>query len=218
MENQSTSSAAWAGGSKFLVGILSLAVAGVVAAAVVTKGGGRTVEATIPAGTSVVGALEHTISTENSDAGEAVALKTTEPMQLSGGTLPAGAVLHGEVTHVKGGGRIAGAPELTLRFTRLEVDGNDYPIAADPWRVKGKDDLGESVAEIGGGAVVGGVVGGIAGHGSTKGIVTGAAVGAVLGTGVAVATKGGQIVLPAGQRLKVRLADGVKVKYEPEKT
>ena len=49
-------------------------------------------------------------------------------------------------------------------------------------------------------------------------VVTGAAVGAVLGTGVAVATKGGQIVLPAGQRLKVRLADGVKVKYEPEKT
>ena len=91
------------------------------------------------------------------------------------------------MTHVKGGGRIAGAPELTLRFTRLEVDGNDYPIAADPWRVKGTDDLGESVAEIGGGAVVGGVVGGIAGHGSTKGIVTGAAVGAVLGTGVAVA-------------------------------
>ena len=56
------------------------------------------------------------------------------------------------------------------------------------------------------------------GHGSTKGIVTGAAVGAVLGTGVAVATKGGQIVLPAGQRLKVRLADAVKVKYEPEKS
>ncbi|HEU5154783.1 MAG TPA: hypothetical protein VFU03_08655 [Gemmatimonadales bacterium] len=217
MENQSTRSAAWTGGSKLLVGILSLAVAGVVAAAVVTKGG-RTVEATIPAGTSVVGALEHTISTANSDAGETVALKTTEPMQLSAGALPAGAVLHGEVTHVKGGGRIAGAPELTLRFTRLEVDGNEYPIAADPWRVKGKDDLGESVAEIGGGAVVGGVVGGIAGHGSTKGIVTGAAVGAVLGTGVAVATKGGQIVLPAGQRLKVRLADAVKVKYEPEKS
>ena len=217
MEYPSTSSAAWSGGSRILVGILSLAVAGVVAAAVVTKGD-RTVEATIPAGTSVVGSLEHTISPENSDAGEAVALTTTEPMQLSAGTLPAGAVLHGEVTHVKGGGRIAGAPELTLRFTRLEVDGNDYPIAADPWRVKGKDDLGESVAEIGGGAVVGGVVGGIAGHGSTKGIVTGAAVGAVLGTGVAVATKGGQIVLPAGQRLKVRLAEGVKVKYEAEKT
>ena len=126
MENQSTSSAAWSGGSRILVGILSLAVAGVVAAAVVTKGG-RTVEATIPAGTSVVGALDHTISTENSDAGQPVALKTTEPMQLSAGTLPAGAVLHGEVTHVKGGGRIAGAPELTLRFTRLEVNGNDYP-------------------------------------------------------------------------------------------
>ena len=217
MENQSTRSAAWAGGSKILVGILSLAVVGVVAAAVVTKGG-RKVEATIPAGTAVIGALQNSVTTEHSDVGDAVVLKTTEPMQLSSGSLPAGALLHGEVTYVKGGGRIAGAPELTLRFTRLEVNGNEYPVAADPWRVKGKDDLAESVAEIGGGAVVGGVVGGIAGHGSTNGIVTGAAVGAVLGTGVAVATKGGQIVLPAGQRLKVRLAEGVKVKYEPEKT
>ena len=81
MANQSTRSAAWTGGSKLLIGVLSLAVAGVVAAAVVTKGG-RTVEATIPAGTAVVGALEHTISTENSDAGETVALKKTEPRQL----------------------------------------------------------------------------------------------------------------------------------------
>jgi hypothetical protein len=72
MENPSTSSAAWSGGSRILVGILSLAVAGVVAAAVVTKGGGRTVEASIPASTSVISALEHTISTENSDAGQAV--------------------------------------------------------------------------------------------------------------------------------------------------
>ena len=35
--------------------------------------------------------------------------------------------------------------------------------------------------------------------------------GAVLGTGVAVATKGNQIVLPVGQKLRVRLAAPVTV-------
>ena len=103
-------------------------------------------------------------------------------------------VIRGEVSHSKGGGRIAGAPELTLRFREIVVDGRSYDIEADPFRVRGKDDVNESVGEIGGGAVVGGVVGALAGGNALKG----AAVGAVLGTGVAVATKGHQIVLPCG--------------------
>jgi hypothetical protein len=37
----------------------------------------------------------------------------------------------------------------------------------------------------------------------------------VLGTGVAVATKGNQIVLPAGQRLRVRLTQPVSVSWRP---
>lgn len=213
MENQSTRFAAWPGRTKTLVGILSVAVVGVVAAAVVTKGGvGATAEASIPAGTSLIAALEHTISTENGDVGQAVTLRTSEPLNLGKDTIPAGVVVRGEVTHTQGGGRIAGAPELTMRFTQMEVNGKDYPIAADPFRVRGKDDLPESIAEIGGGAVVGGVVGGIAGHGAGD-VAKGAVVGAVIGTGVAVATKGNQIVLPAGQKLRIRLADGVKVRY-----
>jgi hypothetical protein len=38
----------------------------------------------------------------------------------------------------------------------------------------------------------------------------------VIGTGVAVATKGNQIVLPAGQRIRVRLAEPVAVTYRRE--
>ena len=43
----------------------------------------------------------------------------------------------------------------------------------------------------------------------------GAVVGAAIGTGVAVLTKGDQIVLPTGQRLRVRITEPVTVKYSP---
>ena len=199
----------WTNRSRWILGALFIAAVGVVAAAVVSRSGLE--HGTIPAGTRVVGALSRTVSTETSEAGTRVTLTTTAPIQLAEGeALPEGATLHGEVTHSKGGGRIAGAPELTLRFTQLTVDGREYPVTAEPFRVKGKSDALESAAEIGGGAVVGGVVGAIAGK-----TVEGVVIGAVLGTGVAVATKGNQIVLPVGQKLRVTITQPVTVSYKP---
>jgi len=191
-----------------LMTVLSVAAVGVVVAAVMT-GTGK-VEVTVPAGTRMIAALDQTVSTKSSDVGQRIELTTVDPIQLKDGrVLPEGVTIRGEVTHSKDGGRIAGAPELTLRFTEMEVLGEDYPIRADPFRVVGKSDLGESAAEIGGGAVVGGIVGAITGH-----PVRGAAIGAVIGTGVAVATDGDDIVLPAGQRLRLRLAEPVTVKID----
>lgn len=198
----------WSGRTKLVAAALAVAAVGVLAATAVTRSSNvRTT--TIPTGTRLVASLGQTISTERAGAGQQVQLETTEAISLSDGvTIPAGMTIHGEVTHAKGGGRIAGAPELTLRFTRLEVDGRDYRIAADPFRVRGKNDAVESVAEIGGGALVGGIVGAVAGD-----ALKGAVIGGVIGTGVAIATKGNQIVLPAGQKLRVRLAEPVTVRY-----
>lgn len=194
--------------SRMMLTVLSVAAVGVVVAAVMT-GTGK-VEVTIPAGTRMIAALDQTVSTKSSDVGRRIELTTVDPIQLKDGhVLPEGVTIRGEVTHSKDGGRIAGAPELTLRFTEMEVSGEDYPIRADPFRVVGKSDLGESAAEIGGGAVVGGIVGAITGH-----PVRGAVIGAVIGTGVAVATDGDDIVLPAGQRLRLRLAEPVTVKID----
>lgn len=201
----------WNGRARWVVGGLMIAAVGVVAAAAVSRSGLR--EGTIPAGTRIVAALQNTVSTKSSDAGQRISLVTKAPIQLAeSGDLPEGAVIEGQVTHSEGGGRIAGAPELTLRFTQLESQGRSYRISADPFRVRGKSDAAESAAEIGGGAVVGGVVGAIAGK-----TVEGVVLGAVLGTGVAVATKGNQITLPAGTRLRVTIAEPVAVKYKPVK-
>jgi hypothetical protein len=204
----------WSGRTKLVAAALAIAAVTALAATAVTRSSNvRT--ATIPAGTTLMATLGQTISTERGEAGQPVQLETSETISLGDGvTIPAGMTIHGEVTHTKGGGRIAGAPELTLRFDRLEVDGRDYRIGTDPFRVKGKNDAVESVAEIGGGALVGGIVGAVAGD-----AVKGAVIGGVIGTGVAVATKGNQIVLPKGQRLRIRLTEPVTVRYTvPEKT
>ena len=166
---------------------------------------------TLTAGTTFVGSLQSTIATDKSQVGEAIALRTTEAVRVNEmEVVPAGSTIRGEVTHVKGAGRLGGGAELTLRFTTLEtLDGKSYAVVCEPFRLEGKGDTKESALQIGGGAVAGGVVGGLLG--GKDDIAKGAAVGAVLGTGVAVATKGDQIVLPAGQKIKVTLTDGVTV-------
>ncbi len=166
---------------------------------------------TLTTGTTFVGSLQSTIATDKNQVGDAIALRTTEAVRVNEmEVVPAGSTIRGEVTHVKGAGRLGGGAELTLRFTTLEtLDGKSYAVVCEPFRLEGKGDTKESALQIGGGAVAGGVVGGLLG--GKDDIVKGAAVGAVLGTGVAVATKGDQIVLPAGQKLKVTLTDGVTV-------
>ncbi len=169
-------------------------------------------EETLTAGTSFTAALQNTIDTGRNKTGDKISLRTLEPVRVSEKEIvPAGATINGEVTHVNGAGRIAGAAELTLRFTELVMaDGTSYAVSCEPFRLQGKSDAKESVKEIGGGAVAGGVIGGLLG--GKKNILKGAAVGAVLGTGVAVATKGDQLVLPAGQKLKVTLNAPVAIK------
>jgi hypothetical protein len=165
----------------------------------------------LTAGTTFVSSLQSTVATDKNKVGDAIALKTLEPVRVNEmEVVPAGATIRGEVTHVDPAGRVAGGAELTLRFTTLETpDGKSYAISCVPFRVTGKGDAKESALEIGGGAVAGGIVGGLLG--GKKDIAKGAAAGAIIGTGVAVATKGDQIVLPAGQKMKVALDAPVTV-------
>ena len=192
----------WLAGAGIAAGLGAIVVAGIALA-----GGPSRVEVTIPAGTAIVAELGQSVSTERAEAGDELTLRTTEPIPLGEASLPAGTLIRGEVTHARGGGRVAGAPELTIRFRQIESGGETRDFRAEPFRVRGRDDALQSGAMIGGGAVAGGVVGAIAGN-----VAAGAVAGAVLGTGVAVATEGDQIVLPRGQRLRVRIAEPVTIR------
>jgi len=191
---------------------LALLAAGTIAAMVIVHDDAGRRHATIPAGTTMLAALDRTVSTKEDRVGDEIQLEITEPVRIDGDTVvPAGAVLHGEVTYAKGGGRIAGAPALTMRFTTLDADGEEYRIETQPFRVRGKSDALESAGEIGGGAVAGGILGGILGGGS--GAAKGAVAGAALGTGVAIATDGDEIILPLGATLRIELTAPLAVTY-----
>lgn len=166
---------------------------------------------TLVAGTSLVAALQGTVDTGKNHVGDKVALRTLEGVRVNETTVvPAGATINGEVTHIDPAGRLAGGAELTLRFTELVLpNGKSYAISTVPIRLEGKGDAKESALEIGGGAVAGGIIGGILG--GKDDIGKGAAAGAVVGTGVAIATKGDQIVLPAGQKMRVTLDGPVSI-------
>jgi hypothetical protein len=183
-------------------------------AALVFAREGHRAQATIPAGTTVVGELGKRLSTADTHVGDGIELRTVAAVTLSdGATLAPGQVVRGVVTEAKGGGRVAGAPLLAIRFTEIEVDGERHGIVASPFRVEGRNDAGRSAAQIGAGAVAGGILGRVAG--GKGGTVKGAVVGAAIGTGVAVATEGQQLVLHRGQPLKVRLTEPVTVSYQP---
>jgi hypothetical protein len=188
---------------------LLVLTAGAVTAAIMHDRG-ETRVVTLTAGTMMVGALEHSVSTEVSHVGDQVQLQTVEPVSLDGETIiPKGSTIRGEVTGAKRSGRVACAPELTLRFTELESGGATYRIDAVPFRVRGTNDAAQSAEEAGGGAVAGGVLGAVLGGGG--GAVKGAVLGAAIGTGVAIATPGDQLTLPKGQHLRIRLAAPVNV-------
>jgi hypothetical protein len=170
---------------------------------------------TVPANTAIVAALGQTIATDKNKVGDKISLRTTEAVKVGEAVaIPAGATIRGEVTHIDPAGRIAGGAELTLGFHELVLaDGTSMPITCEAFVLKGKGQAKESALEVGGGAVAGGVVGGLLG--GKKDIAKGAAVGAVIGTGVAIATKGDQIVLPVGQKLSITVTEPVTVTVKP---
>jgi hypothetical protein len=95
--------------------------------------------------------------------------------------IPRGAIVHGVVTQSKHAGQLTGAPELALTVTGLDIDGRNYPLQADEFRIKGPSKTGHTVGNAIGGALMGAIIGGAVGGGG------GAAVGAVAGGGAGTA-------------------------------
>lgn len=89
--------------------------------------------------------------------------------------IPRGATVHGVISQVKHAGELTGTPELALQLTSLEMNGRQYPIDSDQFKVKGPSKTGHTIGNAIGGALLGTIIGGAAGGGG------GAAIGAVAG-------------------------------------
>ncbi|MGH7615363.1 MAG: hypothetical protein ACREMW_15140 [Gemmatimonadales bacterium] len=90
--------------------------------------------ATIPAGTTIVAALEEDVSQEDSRVGDEIELRTVGSIHLANGAeVPEGSELTGEVTKVYGGRKYPGPSEVGMRFTDLEIVGKEYTISTEQY-------------------------------------------------------------------------------------
>ena len=173
---------------------------------------GRTV--VIPSNTVFLVELLTNLSTESSQRGDRFQARVLEPIEYQG------AMIDGRVTRVKRPGRIRGTSELQLAFEQIRLTDNRWTNinaqiievvgARDDGvgevdtegGVRGRDTTKDDVARIGAASGVGAVLGAIFGGG--KGAAIGAAIGGAVSTGGVLTTRGKEILLPRGQRLKVR--------------
>ena len=125
---------------------------------------------------------------------------------------PAGAVFHGNVTEVERAGRVKGRSHLAFRFTEVEMNGQRDQARTNVVSFEGEATKSEDATKVGAGAGIGAVIGGIVGGGS--GAAKGAAIGGAAGAGAVLATRGRDVVLPAGHEISAALSSPFELRVE----
>jgi hypothetical protein len=165
---------------------------------------------TIPAGTALPLELTTAVSSATAQVETPVSARLRRAVTIDGATaLPAGTVLHGEVSEVERAGRVQGRSRLALRFTSVVIDGRRESLRTNPVTFEGEATKSEDATKIGAGAGIGAAIGGILGGGS--GAAKGAVIGGAAGTGAVLATRGKEVELAAGSDLNPTLASAVDV-------
>lgn len=167
-------------------------------------------EAIVPRGSTLDAQLDTGVASDSSSVEQPVRATLTAPLVADGVTIaPTGSTLLGTVTVVRKSGRVRGRAELGLRFNRLWTDAVIYDIRTAPMRWVAEATKGQDAKKVGIGAAVGAVIGGITGGG--EGAAVGSAIGAGGGSAVVLATKGEEIRLGSGTRLRVELTEPMSV-------
>lgn len=162
-------------------------------------------------GAGLVVHLDSELSTETHRAGHKFTATMREPLMMkTGQALPAGCSLEGEVVLSKRAARVGGKAEMTLEFRQLTTpEGRTYRIFTEPLLLEGESTARGDVEKVVGGAVGGAIIGGVLG--GRDGAVKGGAAGGAAGGVWAVATRGNDIVLEAGQGVEATLARDLRV-------
>ena len=166
---------------------------------------------TVPAGTALPLELLTAVSSETAQVETPVRARLRQAVVVDDYTaLPAGTVLHGNVTDVDRAGRVRGRSRLAFRFTEAELDGGREELRTNAVSFEGEATKGEDATKVGAGAVGGAIIGGILGGG--YGAAKGAAIGGAAGTGVVLATRGREVALAAGADIAATLASAFTVR------
>jgi hypothetical protein len=165
---------------------------------------------TIAEGTLLQLRTNEPVSTKHAKDGEAVQFTVIQDVNIGGVlAIPRGATVHGVVTEVKKAGNLAGAPELALKLTSLDLGGQNYPVETDLFKVKGPGKGGQTAGNVVGGAIMGAIIGGAVGRG--PGAAIGAAAGAGAGTAASAASPGPGLWIPTEARVDFHLSKPLTV-------
>lgn len=163
----------------------------------------------IPAGTAVTVRLIDAINVDATAAGQSFRASIDDPVLIGGAAVvPRGADAEVQAVKVEQSGRIKGSDEITLKLTRIVVNGKSFDVASSYVEQKSAGEGKKSTRKVLGGAGLGAIVGGIAGGG------TGAAIGAAAGgAGGAALSATGQahLSVPPETRLQFQLTSAIAI-------
>jgi hypothetical protein len=165
---------------------------------------------TIPAGTSLHVKLTDAVASNTSKVEDAVRGQLAKAIVVDDQTVvPAGAGVRGSVFQAVQSGRVKGRASLTIGFDRLTVGDETHDIRTSRYAQTARATKGKDAKKVGIGAAAGAVVGAITG--GKKGAAVGTAVGAGGGAGVVAATRGDEVVLPAGTTVVTKLREPLTI-------
>ncbi len=192
-----------------------------------TSTGSTAGKLTVPANTRIPLELRSTINTRTAQPGQSVYCTTVYPVVVENRIiLPVGTYVKGKVTEVKRPGRVKGKAELAVTFDEITLpngvtkslrnaslsgyggSGNEG-FNSKEGKIQGEGTKGkdaETVAVSGAEGAGIGSIAGISSHHSGLGAGVGGAGGALGGLVYVLASRGKEVVLPAGTTLEVTLA------------
>lgn len=167
----------------------------------------------VSAGQTIEGVLQQQLQTGETYPGQEFQLSVNRPVYVgSTVAIPSGSRIVGRVVEAQQSGRVEGRARLSLAFEQLEIGYRRYRISAIPFTMEAASTVGKDAAKVGVGTAIGAGIG--AALGGKRGAARGAAAGGAAGAGVVLATRGGEVRLPFGQIMNVRLAEPVRIELE----
>jgi hypothetical protein len=167
----------------------------------------------VPAGTELTLALDTTLSSETSVAGDTFSATVVEPILVeSREVIPAGSTIEGRVTEATPAKRGAGEAKLGLSFGALRLASGYHTNIVGSFQEISASKKGRNAAVIGGSAAGGALLGRILGK-DTRSTAIGAIIGGGIGTAVLVGMEREQAVLPADTPFGIRLEQAIQVPH-----
>lgn len=166
---------------------------------------------TVPAGTSMKITVNTALTSETAQAGDSWSGTISEAVVIgSAAPFPAGSVVHGVVTGVKGAEK-GDRAVLVLAIRSIEANGRSHSINAGTDSLIAGSTRARNVGAVAGGAAAGALIGKAVG-GSSKGALIGGLVGGAAAATGAAASKGYQVTVKEGAAMTFRVNSDTDIK------